>query len=282
MLYNPVAGRGKLAVELECLAGRHSLELIPARDPAATRALAAELAAAHTRVLVAGGDGTVHHAVRGIAGSTTTLGIVPGGTGNDFAQALGLPVELEPAIERALNAPPSRVDLGRAAGVPFAGIAGVGIVADVLTYLDRFTRRYRGNWVYPWAVLRTVVSYCALDVVIESDSDCFAEPAMMAAAANAPRFGGGMLAAPEASMQDGLLDIVILRETSRSGLVRLLPRVYKGTHLADPACCVFRAAQVRFSSRPRAVIYADGEPLPVETGDETLLRIDPGALRIAV
>ena len=146
MLYNPVAGRGKLAVELERLAGRHSLELIPARDPAATRALAAELAAAHTRVLVAGGDGTVHHAVRGIAGSTTTLGIVPGGTGNDFAQALGLPVELEPAIERALNAPPSRVDLGRAAGVPFAGIAGVGIVADVLTYLDRFTRNVQSEW----------------------------------------------------------------------------------------------------------------------------------------
>ena len=83
-------------------------------------------------------------------------------------------------------------------------------------------------------------------------------------------------------MQDGLLDIVILRETSRSRLVRLLPRVYKGTHLTDPACCVFRAAQVRFSSRPGAIVYADGEPMPVETGDETLLRIDPGALRIAV
>ena len=182
MLYNPVAGRGKLAAALERLAGRHSLELIPAQDPAATRALAAELAATHARLLVAGGDGTVHHAIRGVAGSPTILGIVAAGTGNDFAHALGLPVELEPAIERALEAPPSRVDLGRAAGVPFAGIAGVGIVADVLTYLERFTRRYRGNWVYPWAVLRTVMSFRALDVVVESDSDRFAGPAMMAAA----------------------------------------------------------------------------------------------------
>jgi diacylglycerol kinase (ATP) len=282
LLYNPVAGRGQLAAALERLAGRHSLELVPARDPAATRALAAELARAHPRVLVAGGDGTVHHAVRGVFGSGTILGIVPAGTGNDFAHALGLPAELEPAIERALTAPPSRVDLGRAAGVPFAGIAGVGIVSDVLSYLERFTRRYRGNWVYPWAVLRTVVSYRALDVVVESDAERFAGPTMMAAAANAPRFGGGMLAAPEASMQDGLLDIVILRETSRSGLVRLLPRVYKGTHLTHPACCSFRAAQVRLSSRPRAVVYADGEPMPVETGSEITLRIDPGALRVAV
>lgn len=282
VLFNPVAGRGKLKAVLERLAGRHSLELVAAANPAATRALAAELAAAHPRVLVAGGDGTVHHAVRGLADSSTILGIVAGGTGNDFAHALGLPVAVEPAVERALTAPPSRVDLGRAAGVPFAGIAGVGIVADVLAYLDVFTRRYRGNWVYPWAVLRTVVSYRALDVVVESDSDRFAGPAMMAAAANAPRFGGGMLAAPEASMRDGLLDVVVLRKTSRSGLVRLLPRVYKGTHLAHPACRVFRAAQVRFDSSPRTVVYADGEPLPVETGDETMLSVDPGALRVAV
>lgn len=282
VLYNPIAGRGKLTAALERLASRHSLEPIPASHPAATRALAAELAASHPRVLVAGGDGTVHHAIRGVAGSTAILGIVAAGTGNDFALSLGLPVELEPAVERALSAPPSRIDLGRAAGVPFAGIAGIGIVADVLTYLHEFTRRYRGNWVYPWAVLRTVVSYRALEVVIESDSDRFAGPVMMAAAANAPRFGGGMLAAPEASMQDGLLDIVILRETSRIRLVRLLPRIYKGTHLSDDACCSFRAAQVRFSSRPGAVVYADGEPLPVETGTGTTVRIDPGALRIAV
>ena len=149
MLYNPVAGRGKLAEALERLADPHSLELVPASDPAATRALAAELAASHPRVLVAGGDGTVHHAIRGVAGSPTILGIVAAGTGNDFARALGLPVAIEPAIERALSAAPSRIDLGRAAGVPFAGIAGIGIVADVLTYLDEFTRRYRGNWVSP-------------------------------------------------------------------------------------------------------------------------------------
>ncbi len=282
VIFNPSAGRGRLAAALERVAGRHSLELHPASDPAETRRLAADLAVAHERILVAGGDGTVHHAVRGVLGSSTILGILPAGTGNDFARALGLPVELEPALERALGAAAARVDVGRANEVPFVGIAGVGIVADVLTYLDEFTRRYRGNWVYPWAVLRTVVSYRALHVVVESDSDRFDGPVMMAAAANAPRFGGGMLVAPEASMRDGLLDVVILRETSRTGLVRLLPRVYAGTHLTHRACRVFRAAQVRFDSSPNAVIYADGEPMPVKTGAGTTLRIDPGALRVAL
>jgi diacylglycerol kinase (ATP) len=282
VIFNPVAGRGRLAAALEQVAGRHGLEPVPASDPAETRRLAAELAAANARILVAGGDGTVHHAVRGLAGTSTILGIVPAGTGNDFAHALGLPFELEPALQRALSAEPSMIDLGVAADVPFAGIAGIGIVADVLTYLDEFTRRYRGNWIYPWAVLRTVVSYRPLHVVVESNSDRFAGPVMMAAAANAPRFGGGMLAAPDASMRDGLLDVVILRETSRTGLVRLLPRVYAGTHVTHRCCSLFRAAQVRFDSRPNAVVYADGEPLPVKTGVETTIRIDPGALRVAV
>jgi len=281
ILFNPVAGGGKLSAELQRLAGRHSLDLVPVNEPSQMRALAAELAATHSRILVAGGDGTVHHAVRGVAGSSTILGIVATGTGNDFARALGLPVELEPAVDHALSAPPSEIDLGHAGSVPFAGIAGVGIVADVLTYLDEFTRRYRGNWIYPWAVLRTVLTYRALNVVVESSSERFAGPTMMVAAANAPRFGGGMRAAPEASMQDGLLDVVILGKTSRTGLVRLLPRVYKGTHLADPACRSFRAAQVRLESSPAAVVYADGEALPVTTADGVTLRIAPGALRVA-
>lgn len=282
IIYNPTAGRGKLVAALQRLARPHALELVSANGPDETRRLAKELGNAHPRVLVAGGDGTVHHAVRGVDGSATTLGIVAGGTGNDFACALDLPTEIEPALARALHAEPSAVDIGRANEVPFAGIAGVGIVADVLTYLDEFTRRYRGNWVYPWAVLRTVVTYRALEVVVESDADRFAGPVMMAAAANAPRFGGGMRAAPEASMRDGLLDVVILGRTSRTGLVRLLPRIYKGNHLSHPACRSFRAAQVRFDSTPSAVVYADGEPMPVQTGRETTLRIDAGALRVAV
>ena len=281
VLFNAMAGSGKLAVALERLAPRHALDLVPSNDPGRMRAQAAELAAAHSRVLVAGGDGTVHHAIRGLAGSSTILGILAAGTGNDFACALDLPLELEPAIELALAAPATRVDLGRAGRVPFAGIAGIGIVADVLTYLSEFTRRYRGNWVYPWAVLRTVLTYRALNVEVESECGRFSGPAMMVAAANAPRFGGGMLAAPEASMQDGLLDVVILARTSRTRLVRLLPRVYRGTHLADPSCRFFRAAEVRFGSDPGAVVYADGEALPETTAGGVTLRIDAGGLRVA-
>ncbi|NIL99475.1 MAG: YegS/Rv2252/BmrU family lipid kinase [Acidobacteria bacterium] len=282
LLFNAGAGRGKLRAALEARAARHGLELVSVDGAEEARRVAAELAATHPRMLVAGGDGTVHHAIRGADGADVTLGIVAVGTGNDFARALGLPAELEPALERALRAEPVNIDLGRAAGVPFAGIAGVGIVADVLTYLEACGRRYRGNWVYPWAVLRTVVAYRAVHVDVVAEADRFSGPVMMAAAANAPRFGGGMRAAPEASMRDGLLDIVVLKETSRAGLVRLLPRVYKGTHVTHPACRLFRAREARFDSRPAADIYADGERMPVRTSPETRLSVEPGRLRVAI
>ncbi|NNL68243.1 MAG: diacylglycerol kinase family lipid kinase, partial [Myxococcales bacterium] len=210
------------------------------------------------------------------------LGILPTGTGNDFARSLGIPDDLDAALDRALEAEPAPIDLGRAGDAPFAGIAGVGIVADVLTYLHHFSRRYRGNWVYPWAVLRTVASYRPLHVSIESPTGSFEGPAMIALAANAPRFGGGMLAAPEASMRDGLLDVVVLGETSRAGLVGLLPRVYRGTHLSDPRCLSFRASRIHLTSDPGAVVYADGEALPAETGGGVEISVDPAALRVAV
>ncbi len=282
ILFNAGAGRGKLRKELERRASAYGLELVCVGGADEARRTAAELAASHPRFLVAGGDGTVHHAIRGAYRADVTLGIVAGGTGNDFARALGLPDELEPALERALRGEPVNVDIGRASDVPFAGIAGVGIVADVLTYLEDASRRYRGNWVYPWAVLRTVMSYRAVHVDVASDGGEFSGPVMMAAAANAPRFGGGMRAAPDASMRDGLLDIVVLGETTRPALVRLLPRVYRGTHLSDPACRFFRAREARFDSRPTTDIYADGERMPVRTGPQTIIGVDPGALRVAV
>jgi len=282
LLYNPVAGRGKLARAIENLAAGKELELFATNGAEETRLTAGRLAADHHRILVAGGDGTLHHAIRGIDGSDAILGIVAGGTGNDFASALGLPLDIDAAVERALTAQPQRIDLGRAGEVPFAGIAGVGIVADVLNYLDVFTRRYRGNWVYPWAIVRTVASYRPLDVIVESDAASFEGPAMIAVAANAPRFGGGMLAAPEASMRDGLLDVVILKRTGRVRLIRILPRVYRGTHVNDDACVFFRAARLRLTSRPPAVVYADGEALPLDTGEATVLRSDRGALLVAV
>jgi diacylglycerol kinase family enzyme len=193
-----------------------------------------------------------------------------------------LPAGLEPAIARALGAAGTPVDLGRAGQTPFGGIAGVGIVADVLSYLAAFTRRYRGNWVYPWAVLRTVLRFRPIQIRLDSADGDYTGPAMIAVAANAPRFGGGMRVAPEASMHDGLLDVVLLTGTSRLALIRLLPRVYRGTHLSDPACTLFRTREVRITSAVSAVVHADGEALPEDTVSETVFTAEKDAIRVAI
>jgi len=222
-----------------------------------------ELTDLHDRIFVAGGDGTLHHILPAFVGRNCSLGLIPGGTGNDFAASLGIPTAADQAVRQLLDAQPRLVDVGEAGGTPFAGIAGLGIVADVLGYLERSSRRFRGRWVYPWAVLRTLLSFKPFKLSVSSPDGEFEGDAMLALAANAPLFGAGMRAAPMATLTDGQLQVVVMRPVSALRLLPLLSRVYRGEHLDDPSCYQFMTRQVHFQSRPKLQLYADGEAMPV-------------------
>lgn len=248
---------------------------------AATRAALAEGADA---LVVVGGDGMVHLGVLALAGSAVPLGVVPSGTGNDVARGLGIPIgDTEAAIAAllaALDRPPRSIDAATimGEGMPgsrYACILSAGFDALVNERANGM-RRPRGRSRYTIALLVELLRLHPIAYRLVLDGVEHRERGVLIAVANNRSFGGGMLVAPDAQLDDGLLDVVIVRPLGRLAFLRIYPRVFAGTHVSDPRVVVHRAARVRIEAEG-VVAYADGEriaPLPLD------IAIEPGALRV--
>jgi len=264
VLLNPGAGRGRgarLRERVATLARRAAIPMEESADAADLATRAARAAADGVeRLIVAGGDGTWHHAARGLAGSATALAPLPAGTGNDLARSLGFPLALGPAFAAALELPLARIDLGDVDGLPYCGVAGAGFDGAVAEYARTRVRRLRGPTVYTWATLATLATFRPPRATIELAAGArLEEDVYFVAFANTPFFGGGMRVAPAADPGDGALEMVVVRRISKLRLLALFPRVYLGRHVGHAACRIERVAGARLAfDRPQAVV-GDGE-----------------------
>jgi len=268
-LVNPGGGRGRTGRYLARLRERAAALGAPVHVSATTADLtriAREAAVSGVeRLVVAGGDGTVHHAIQGLVHSATALAILPLGSGNDLAATLGMPSLFASALDAALAAGVDQIDLVTAGGRYFGGVAGVGFDSEVNAYANTI-RRVRGKWIYPYATLRMLSGFKPPILRAEHDTGVFEGAAMFAVLANSARYGGGMHIAPGADLQDGLLDLVIVRAISKLQLLRVFPQVFKGRHVDHPAVSLVRTRRARLSLSRRITAYGDGEPL-IEVGD---------------
>jgi diacylglycerol kinase family enzyme len=169
------------------------------------------------------------------------------------------------------------LDLGEANGRGFIGIASLGFDSDANRIANEAPAQL-GRLVYVYGALRALVSWRAAEFRIEADGDELRFRGWSVGAANSKAYGGGMYAAPGAEFDDGLLDVVLLEETSKPYFVRaVLPRVFKGTHVELDEVRVLRSAQVRISADRPFTVYADGDPI----GDLPItLRAVPAAVRV--
>ncbi len=284
-LLNPGARNGAARAALDrvrVLAGRLGAGLVVSRrlgDLAEQARRAAEDGI--ERLLVVGGDGTMHHAAQGLAGTATALGVIPMGTGNDLALALGTPRGLDEAVRHALAAPVRRIDLIRAGDTVCVGYAGTGFDSEVARRANR-VRRFRGSWVYPWAAFRTLVSFAPPFAKVTWDGGTFEGRVMFVDAANLPTYGGGMRIAPAARLDDGLLDLLIVREVTRRAFLSVFPKVYKGNHVGHPAVLLETAKRVEIEFDRDVELYGGGEPIrPVPAGERIVLEVMPGGLGVA-
>jgi len=227
------------------------------------------------RIVVVGGDGIVHLAANALADSSSTLGIVAAGTGNDSAAGLGLPTDVRGACRAAL-ADPATIDLIRCREAHALSVATFGFGADVNERADRM-RWPTGTLKYTAATFRELPGLATTPMTITVDGEAHEVEPNLVAIANTTHFGGGMKIAPEASPTDGLLDVIIMGPASRFTLATVLPLAFSGRHVHHKAVTQLRGREVTVDGADVRV-RADGEPF---TTLPATFATAPGALRVA-
>ena len=274
LLTNPTAGKGRGAryrdAALEHLrAAGIGVRTIEGRDADEALDLARAAVAEGTDALVlVGGDGLVHLGVQATAGTGTPIGMIPAGTGNDVARYFDVPRK-DPvaAAERLVVGTPRTVDLARSGTRYFVTVLAAGFDAIVNERANRMTWP-KGQMRYNIATLAELRTFHPIPYTTELDGVPRNLEAMLVAVGNGPSFGGGLRITEGAILDDGYLDVVIIKPMSKPALIRTYPKLFKGTHTTHPAYEHHRVRSVTVAA-PGIVSYADGErfgalPLTVE------------------
>jgi diacylglycerol kinase (ATP) len=285
IILNPVAGGGRLKrrwPEIAALVGRHfgDFEMRETQAAGDAALLARDFAASgKTLVIAAGGDGTASETADGLlseGGDRTELGLLPCGTGVDFCRGLGLGDDPGVAVRHLATTIGRRIDAGRITYVDdhgalasrhFINIAGLGMsgATDRAVNADKRKGRMSGKTLFLWRTVVEFMRYRFQDVRITVDDGEPVEARIaLVAVANGRYFGGGMMIAPDAELDDGLFDIVILRAASKFGLILDLRLLYGGRHRGHKAITILRGRKVVVEplgdlAANRALVDIDGE-----------------------
>jgi len=204
------------------------------------------------------------------------LGVLPGGRGNDFARMIGLPLDAVAACDVLAHGRAAPVDLGAAGERTFLGVASLGFDSEANRIANEAPPQL-GRLVYVYGALRALAAWEGARFTVDVNGERAEFAGWSVVVANSGFYGGGMRVAPQARLDDGALDVVWLAECSRAGLLRLLAKVFRGTHVDAPGVSVRRAAEVTVSADRPFTVYADGDPvgtLPIT------LRAVPAALKV--
>lgn len=247
--------------------------------------------AGYELVIAAGGDGTVHEVVNGLmkapAGQRPSLGVVPLGSGNDFAHSIGMDSRSSYALRQVLTGKPRPVDVGKlevAGGRCEYWTNAVGIGFDTtVTIRSRNITLLRGFLVYLIAVIQTILlNHDAPHMQFKSDQETWEEEMLMCVVSNGPREGGGFFVAPGASPYDGLFNYTAIRRVSRPMMFRLLPEVMRGTHGRFPQVRMGQLRKLDLKGDRPLYIHTDGEIFAGFGMDvrQLSIEIQPGALNV--
>ena len=281
---NPVAGKRKSVEfipqikEMANKRGQEACIYITEGPGDAAKKAAAAVSEGCKVVVAVGGDGTVNEVVNGIAESGVVMGVIPTGSGNDFARTLGIPLDFEGALECVLQGVTRAVDVGLINGKRFVNVASVGFDSQVLLETYKIKKRIRGALAYPLGVLKTLAGYRPFDIEIETAETTIRKQALLVAVANGVYYGGGMKIAPEAVADDGLFDVCLVEDMPRFRILRLFPTIYSGRHISRPEVEYFRTGRIKIKCEG-GYINSDGEIIgscPVE------MVIQPGSITVIV
>lgn len=281
LLLNPAAGRGRAAGHADSIvaileSSGFQIDLLLSEGVGDIERLASEqTSSGRSRMIVAGGDGSVHETVNGIlkVDGKTLLGIIPIGTGNDFAKASDTPLDWKMAASELAtrlrdDAPVRKVDAGRMNDRFFANGVGIGFDAKI----NRVARKYNwpiGDLIYLFAVFEGLWEGVITPHVRMTYGDVVYDgPITLANISNGPWVGGMFHIAPMASINDGQLDLVVADPVTRRRILALLPKLIRGTHIDAPEILTQRIRQFRLIADAPVPCHIDGETQPLQTDFE--------------
>jgi YegS/Rv2252/BmrU family lipid kinase len=281
LLVNPSAGAGRggnLLPKAEAALRAREIDFRIVETESAEHGSDEARAAAREGIspVVMAGDGLIGQVGGALAGSRTPLGIIPAGRGNDLARVLGIPADVDGAIEVLAAGATRTIDVGEINGRRFLGVASCGLDSDA-NRIANDARWIRGKLVYLYAAVRALAAWRHARFSLTVDGERHEFTGYSVAVANSGIFGGGMRVAPDAEIDDGRLDVVYVTEVSKLRVLRNLPLVFSGRHVQKPEVIVLRGSEVAVEADRPFAVYADGDHLADLPATVRVLR---GALEV--
>ena len=283
LLVNPTSAGGRAARALPAVIAELDRHGAPHRT-VETRSLehAADEAARAAKdgevVAALGGDGLIRPIAGALAGTDAPLAILPAGRGNDLARVLGIPRDPTAAARVAAEGDEWRMDVGDVDGTPFVGIASLGF-DSVCNRIANDTRIVKGQLVYIYSALRAIAGWRPASFHVTVDGERHEVTGYSVAVANSKAYGGGMYLLPDAELDDGQLDVLMVSDHGKLTFLRGLAKVFKGAHLDSPHARLARGSVVEVRADRQFVVYADGDPVGATPARITVTR---RALRVIV
>lgn len=264
VIYNPAAGNGKaermhheLKPTLEALGIRVERTQHPGHATDLARQVASDT---DLTVISLGGDGTHHEVINGLMPEAGPIfAVLPAGTGNDLVRVLQYPQGPTNMLETALNGSVKAFDIGQAGDHYFLTVAGVGFDAEVAGWVNQRKKQGNGTWVFIRGILYNLFGYRSAPLEVKLSAAIRTEKTFMLAAGNTQYYAGGMKICPEASPFDGRFEIIWVEAISPLGVLPLLAKVFRGTHVSHPKVRVLSAPELTVTGPDRLWVHADGE-----------------------
>ena len=280
LIVNPTAGAGRAAkllpaveAELRGRGLRFHVERTTSMEHA--RECSRRAAAAGEIVAAMGGDGLTGAVAGELRDGAGVLAVLPGGRGNDFARKLGIPADPVAACA-LLDGAEKRIDLAVVGGRTYLGILSAGLDSDA-NRLANENRLPLGTAVYAYAALRALATWKTARWTVSVDGETREFDGYCVAVSNSGVYGSGMFLVPDARLDDGLLDVVLVEDLPKRRYLASLPKVFKGTHLEDPGLHLLRGRRVSFHADRPFTAYADGDPI---ADLPATVDVVPGTLRV--
>jgi YegS/Rv2252/BmrU family lipid kinase len=283
LLVNPSAGAGRTRELLPRVTGAMAAAGLEHRTVMTTgiehgREQARSAAAAGELCVVMSGDGLIGQIGGALAGTGATMGVIPGGRGNDLARVLGIPTDVDGAVATLAGGVTREIDVGEVNGARFLCIASCGFDSDANRIANE-AKWIKGKLVYAYAALRALIAWKPATFTLEIEGERKQITGYSVGACNSKAYGGGMYAAPDAEIDDGLLDVEACGNVGKLRFLRGLTKIFDGEHLEILDVQIWRAAEVRIEADRPFAVYADGDHI---ADLPATVRLLPRALRVIV